>query len=186
MQSVRPSLAPKSDMGRVTILTGSRGIGKTTVCRETLRLAQHRGHTCGGILTLARPDARHVYDVRTGAVRRLTCEPHAPQVVVQGRFCFSLETLRWANRALSRSVPCDLLVVDEIGPLELERNEGWTMAFDVLRGGGFELALVVVRPELVASAQLRLLGPAPSVVTVTRGNRNTLPGTLVSMLDRET
>ncbi len=173
-------------MGRVTILTGSRGIGKTTVCRETVRLAQHRGHTCGGILTFSRPDVRHVYDVRTGAVRQLTCEPDAPQVVVQGRFCFSWETLRWASRVLSRSVPCHLLVIDEIGPLELERNEGWPIAFDVLRGGAFDLALVVVRPELVAAVQLRLPSPPPRAVTVTHGNRDTLPGALVDGLDRET
>jgi nucleoside-triphosphatase THEP1 len=87
--------------------------------------------------------------------------------------------------ALTRTTPCDLLVVDEIGPLELERRGGWENAFDVLRGRDFALALVVVRPELVIKAQLRLPDCATVVLTVTRENRDQLPGTLMGVLGEE-
>lgn len=169
-------------MGRVTILTGSRGVGKTTVCWNTIALARAQGATCGGIVTGRRDGGREVHDVRTGEVRRLTRQPDGVPAVVQGRFRFDPDTLRWASRALARSVPCDLLVIDEIGPLELERGEGWTVAFDVLRGGAFGLAVVVVRPELVARAQLRLPGSNPRVVRTTPESRDELPATLTEML----
>ena len=40
-------------------------------------------------------------------------------------------------------------LVDELGPLELVRGEGWQAALETLAQGGYRLALVVVRPELL-------------------------------------
>lgn len=169
----------------MVVLTGERGIGKTTICRRTIALARAQGRTCGGILTLAHEGAREVHDVRSGQVRRLTAPPDGGPVVVQGRFRFNAETLNWASAALASSVPCDLLVIDEIGPLEIERDGGWIAAFDVLGGGGFALALVVVRPELVPAAQRRLPGSPAAVLTATRQNRDRLPTLLLEMLQRQ-
>ena len=172
-------------MSRVVILSGERGVGKTTVCRETVALARGRGHACAGIVTLARDGARDVCDVRSGERRRLTEGPDDGSVVVQGRFRFNAETLTWGSAVLRRSVPCDLLVVDEIGPLEIERDGGWVVAFDVLRGGSFALAVAVVRPELVAQAQRRLSRLTGRVLVTTRENRNRLPAVLMEMLRRQ-
>jgi len=136
-------------------------------------------------------DALDVLDVRSGYVRRLTLDPNEKPAVVQGRFRFNPETLAWGNDALSRAVPCHLLVVDELGPLEFERGEGWQAAFDVLSGRDFTLALVVVRPELIVQAQIRLPAGATTVFNVTVENADTehprddLPQVIVEMLDRE-
>jgi nucleoside-triphosphatase THEP1 len=171
---------------RIVVLTGERGIGKSTVCRNTVALARDEGYACGGLLTLAHDDVRDALDVSSGDVRRLTQEGPATRAVDQGRFRFDPQVLTWANRALIRATPCDLLVVDEIGPLELERGGGWTNAFHVLQGRDFALALVVVRPELVVQAQSRLPDCATVVIAVARENRDELPGTLMGMLRQET
>jgi nucleoside-triphosphatase THEP1 len=173
-------------MASVILLTGERAIGKTTVCRETVARAQAEGHPCGGILTLARDDAREILDVSSGDTRRLTVEADARDAVEQGRFRFDPRALIWANGALARATPCDLLVVDELGPLEVERGEGWVSAFDVLRAGEFTLAVAVVRPELLAQVQRRLRDCATAVLAVARENRDQLPDTLVRMLEEET
>nr|HID13529.1 hypothetical protein [Anaerolineae bacterium] len=171
---------------RIIILTGERGVGKSTVCRETVALAQARRYTCGGILTLGRPNGTlDVLDVRGGDMRRLTLEHNASPAVIQGRFRFDPETLAWGSAALARAVPCHLLVVDELGPLEIEQGQGWLKAFDVLRGTDFALALVVVRPELVVRAQLQLPVSTTTVLTVTPHNRDRLPAVLLEMLERE-
>jgi len=125
------------------ILTGERGAGKSTVCRETIALAQAKQYTCGGVLTLSRSNgARDVLDVSSGHVRRLTVESDVGPAMIQGRFRFDPETLAWGNEALTHATPCHLLVVDELGPLEIERGGGWLKAFDVLREADFKLALV--------------------------------------------
>ncbi len=180
-------------MGRVIILTGTRGVGKTTVCRRAVTLAEERGYVCGGILTVAddiptdrqHRDARDVLDVSTGRWHRLTRSSDGDETVIQGRFRFDPQVLSWGNTVLSQAVPCDLLVVDEVGPLEMERGEGWVSAFDVLRGGEYALAVPVVRTELIAQAQKKLDGCALEALTVTRENRDGLPAKLVEMVRRE-
>ena len=178
----------------IVILSGERGAGKSTVCRETVALARARGYTCGGLLTLSRPDdTLDVLDVRSGDVRRLTVgpstgsgqAPDASPAVIQGRFRFDPETLAWGNVVLARAWPCHLLVVDELGPLEIERGAGWLKAFDVLRRPDLTLALVVVRPELVVRAQIRLPTSATAVFTVTPENRDELPAVFMAMLEKE-
>ena len=171
---------------RIVILTGERGAGKSTVCRETITLAQARGYACGGILTLSRPDGvLDVLDVRSGHVRRLTLAPDVSPAVIQGRFRFDPETLAWGSDVLAHATSCHLLVVDELGPLEIERGEGWLKAFDVLSRNDFALAIFVVRSELVVRAQLRLPVSAMAVLTVTPDERGDLPTVLLEMLERE-
>lgn len=173
-------------MGRVVVLTGERGVGKTTVCLRSVELARHRGHACGGILTLVEQADRYVVDVASGGRRLLTRTPSDSRAVTQGRFRFDLATLSWGEEVLSRATPCDLLVIDEIGPLEMEQGQGWASGFDVLREATYGIALLVVRPELVGKAQAELPGCSPQVLTVTRENRDGLPVRLVEMVKQET
>jgi len=160
---------------RIVLLTGARGVGKTTVCCRTVERAWAAGWDCAGLLTLTvDQERRDVLDVRGGCWCRLTT---AGAGVRQGRYTFDAAVLAWGARTLVQAVPCDLLVVDELGPLEVERGEGWAVAFDVLAGGLFRLALVVVRLELLELVRGRL--PAAQVVTVTRENRDGLPAGLL-------
>ncbi len=172
-------------MGCVLILTGERGVGKSTVCRRVVRLARERGYVCGGILTLVEGDDRYVVDVGDGRRRRLTQGSDGSSSVIQGRFRFSAQTLSWGNRTLCQAAPCDLLVIDEVGPLEVERREGWVAAFDVLAAGRFALAILVVRPELVDQVREMFPDCMPEVLTVTRENRDKLARRLLELLDQD-
>jgi nucleoside-triphosphatase THEP1 len=83
----------------------------------------------------------------------------------------------WArgNRILLVSTPCDLLIVDELGPLELRAGRGWIEAFAVLGSRDYRAALVVCRPWLVDELIPRLGSPAPKVIEVEQASRDTLP-----------
>jgi nucleoside-triphosphatase THEP1 len=171
----------------VVVLTGDRGVGKSTVCHKALTIAQAKGYVCGGVVTTSDPNSpRQVLNARTGQIRRLTLEPGQSggnNPVVQGRFRFDVETMVWGNRVLARATPCDLLLVDELGPLEIERAQGWQTALDVLLKGDYTLGLVVVRPRLLEPLRSRLPTLSPTVLHVTPRNRNDLPGLLVDMLE---
>ena len=180
---------------RIVILTGQRGAGKSTVCSKTVDKAQARGYTCGGVITLRRTtpgrvtDCRDVLDVRTGQLRQLTVDAEhdsfaASSTVVQGRFRFDPQTLAWAEDVLAQATPSHLLVVDELGPLEIMRGQGWRKAFDVLRGNDFRLALVVVRPELVDQARRRLPSNPITILTTTPHTRDDLPGVILEILEQ--
>ncbi|MCS7060712.1 MAG: nucleoside-triphosphatase [Anaerolineae bacterium] len=144
-------------------LSDVRGAGKTTLCRQLAEAARRRAVDVAGVLSpsvfpagVSAHDARLAIEVEhiraqkrrvlAGAQRQRGFE------VLMGRWWFSEETLHWANQALAESCPCDLLIVDEIGPLELIEGGGWTHAVPVLQTGPYRLGVVVVRPELRARA----------------------------------
>lgn len=72
-----------------------------------------------------------------------------------GAWVFVQSTIAWVNGRLADVQDCDLLVIDELGPLELEDGEGFQEALAVLQRRPFAFAVVVVRPELVKRALQR-------------------------------
>jgi len=166
-------------MNPLTVLiTGIRGVGKTTLCLRTVALAQEACYSCAGLLTLREDDDhRVVVDVRTGDRRALTAT--GPGGVPVGRYIFDPDTLAWGAEILAHSTPCDLLVVDELGPLEME-GDGWAVGMDILQAGRFHLGLVVVRPELVTRVLERF--PDAWTLEVTPENRDGLPDWLAGLL----
>ncbi|MEA4909911.1 MAG: DUF2478 domain-containing protein [Chloroflexi bacterium] len=147
----------------IWLITGDRGAGKTTLCRMLIDAAHRAGWRVGGLLSPPVLEGRErvaidVEDLRKGERRRLAslAQPGTPGEVHTCRWAFDAATLAWGDQALRQALPCDLLVIDELGPLEFERGQGWTSAFAALEhAGAYRMALVVVRPELLAAARRR-------------------------------
>ena len=180
---------------RIIVLTGQSESGKTTVCAKLIAMAREKGADAGGVLTLpryvgGRTVGLDVQDVAEGHVRPLAETvgvTHGPSI---GRFRFHAEGIRWGSEILLRTQDCDLLIVDELGPLELLEGDGWHVALDVLRTGTYGLALVVVRPVLVARFGEKLVSIGrgesgglgkPPYITVTLNNRDDLPGQIAAL-----
>lgn len=136
------------------LLTGERGAGKTTLCRRLADYARAAGWRVAGLLSPAVFQAGLktgilVEDLVSGQARPLaSAVPRPPFDLPLGRWFFDPTVLGWGNRILQDCPPCDLLIVDEIGPLELLRGEGWTAGLAALLRPDLRLGLVVVRPEL--------------------------------------
>ena len=148
------SREPVSPDRRIAILTGAPGTGKTTTCRRLLDHARTLGLDCAGIFCPARFDGGvkvgiDVVDARTDEGRRLADVDELPGRLRAGPYRFDEEAVAWGVARLGAACPCDVLFVDEIGPLEMDRGEGWTNALEVLRLGEYRLAVAVVRPSLV-------------------------------------
>lgn len=139
---------------QIVILTGAPGTGKTTTCGELLRSARELGLDCAGILCPARVDDRvkvgiDVVDARTLQRRRLADVDELPGRLRAGPYRFDEAAVAWGVARLGAACPCDVLIVDEIGPMEMDRGEGWVNALDILRVGDYRVAVAVVRPSLV-------------------------------------
>lgn len=152
-------MSDSSARAALWLLSGPRQAGKTTLCRRLAEQARGRGWDVAGLLS---PAILHagirtgiaVEDLRSGETRLLAEAGPAPALTLaQGRWRFDPAAVDWGNRVLANSLPCDLLIVDELGPLELERGLGWTAGLSVLRQNGYRRGLVVVRPELVVAAR---------------------------------
>lgn len=151
--------------GRILLVTGAIGSGKTTYCRAQIDAARRAGLDVAGVLSPARfaqgvKVGIDVLDLRSGELRELA---HLRMMetasgvtgVVTQRWRFDAAALAWANQALATATPCDLLVVDELGPLELEQERGWTAALATIDTHAFDMALVVVRNNLLERALAR-------------------------------
>jgi nucleoside-triphosphatase len=143
---------------KLLLITGTSGSGKTTFCREMVRMAHKSGWDAAGLLSLAEFEGSvkrriRVEDLRSGETQLLASDQRQTENdLVFGKWFFVRKTLIWGNDVLRASIPCDLLVVDELGPLELRLSQGWMSALDVIQTGQYKLALVVIRPELIKTA----------------------------------
>lgn len=144
----------------IVVLTGPREAGKTSACHRLATLATARGWTVAGVLSPAvfqggRKVGISLFDLSSGLSRHFASRLQRPDPSGLG-YCFEEAAISWANDVLSSAPPCDLLVVDEVGPLEILYGKGIATAFGVLRQGRYRLAVIVVRPELIDAFQARL------------------------------
>jgi hypothetical protein len=163
-----------SPLAPIFVLSGPRGVGKSTVCGRVADEVSRRGFRVGGIVTersqapsvfLAETDSRYLVDLSTG--ERIPFGRRAPEDTPEAwapaafdpafplvdeltpGWEFSGQTFQFNERALVCATGADLLVVDELGPLELRGGRGWAAALPALRAREFGAALAVCRPELL-------------------------------------
>ena len=158
---------------RLIFVTGPQGSGKSSRCEEFVSLARAYGIPTGGILSIPVFDsgtkvAIELLDVSTGVSRRFARRHDAGDADV-GRWKLEDGALEWANGVLRRAAGSEILLVDELGPMELLRAEGFVDGVKALDNGGYALALAVVRPELIRLALERW--PHGEVVDVGRNRR---------------
>jgi nucleoside-triphosphatase len=181
--------SPAALQPATVILSGASGCGKTTACRTLAALAESRRLSVGGILTLpyfiaGRVVALEVQDVSTGTSRPLATLAHRASGTTTGRWRFDEDGLAWGATILGGCGGCDLLLIDELGSLELIQGRGWCSALDVLRAGQYRLAVVVVRSSLERHFRDALPLPDPRAILtlrVTPDNRNSLPRRILAL-----
>jgi nucleoside-triphosphatase len=159
------------------ILTGERQAGKSTLCRRLAESLRGEGFTVGGVWTETQKTNNQteliLHDVSTDAAVTLASSAWEPQGGPrQGRFQFSWEGIYAGIKSIGRGMNADLLIVDEIGPLELQ-GQGFFPVLHTLRRAHH--CLLVVRPELVDQARhFLVLRDDYQTVTVLPENREQL------------
>ncbi len=155
---------------QLILVTGFSGSGKSTWCAELDGQARQQGLTVRGLLSPAVfVDGRKVgidmVDLSSGERRRLAnLRGEASTGLITTQWKFDPEVVEWGNHILGDLPPSDLLVIDELGPLEFIRDEGLLEGLRLIDDRKFKVACVVVRPSLLADAQQRW--PFARVVSV--------------------
>jgi len=165
-------------------VTGRPGVGKTTLIFKVSNELKARGLNVGGIVTLEVRSGGvrvgfKIVDIQSGAEARLASVSSAvgPRV---GKYLVHVENLNaFAVTSILRALEqCDLVVVDEIGPMELKSQK----FIDAVRK-----ALASEKP-LLASLHYKLKHPLLDyirsrrdfeIVELTPLNRDVLPSTIV-------
>lgn len=175
------------ERGTIVLVSGARRSGKTTLLLRARAAALTCGLRTGGFLSVARfsGDEKVGIDVMDAATG-VTC----PLAVVgtggtihTGHYSFDLAGIAAGLRFAQAGHMADIFFVDELGPLELLRGQGWADVLPLIAARAFGVALVVVRPELVALARTRLGLPASApALFVAPANRDALASQLTAWI----
>ena len=173
----------------IGLLTGAVGAGKTTVAERVAELARRQGLVCGGLLAPALADqggskigieATNLVTGERRTLARTDQELGGPRV---GAYSFDGAALVWATGAIEGAIgACDLLIVDEIGKLELWSDAGLAPVVPRLAAGEVRRSLVLVRASLAAELRARLGRVEQVVFDVNTENRHELPPHILTRL----
>ncbi|WP_440955222.1 NTPase [Methanosarcina sp. Mfa9] len=169
-------------MRRIAV-TGKPGVGKSTIVAKAAgKLAEKRGLKIGGIRTAEiRKDGKRegfsIEDLATGKTGILShVKGSGPRV---GKYHVNLEDLAGiAAGALMAALDCDLVVIDEIGPMELKSEEFISAVEDILESERQVLAVLHRSSKHPLAQKVR---EEFEVLTVDEGNRDYLPDKIVEM-----
>jgi nucleoside-triphosphatase THEP1 len=157
--SLLASFASGNEPGRLILVTGPIGSGKTRWCLALADYASILGIHVGGLVSPAvfEGDLKigiDLLDLGSGAQRRLAVRRGgSSNGQITEDWHVDDETLNWGNAILAHSGACQLFILDELGPLELERGVGLTNGIELIAARRYRLACVVVRPTLLEIAQ---------------------------------
>jgi nucleoside-triphosphatase THEP1 len=159
-------------------LTGEVNSGKTSLLSSWVEEYHRRNRRVCGILAPAvwvqgRKIAYNIVDVYSGETKLWASTEPIDDAEKWGRFWFSQEGLHFGQRALGRIDDlCDIGILDEAGPLELE-NRGWACSLREILIRPPKNMIIVVRASLVQPISnffgiesckvLTLDSPAPSL-----------------------
>ncbi len=154
-------LSKGHDAPQLLLVTGLKGAGKTTWCTRLADVATGSGMNVKGILSpgiykgnnkigigvqaIATGEMHQLAELRKGEIEGLSTP----------RWRFHPTSMTWANDVIREADNCELLIIDEIGPLELLQGRGLTSGIERLDNRQYKAACVVIRPSLIPTALQR-------------------------------
>lgn len=149
------------------LVTGSSGSGKTYWCQQVVQYARRHEWTVAGLLAPPVMEGANkigidLEDLSSDERRRLAMrlsadngQEEATTGVTTGCWKFDHNVITWGNAVLRNITSPDLLVVDELGPLEFRQRQGLQSAFPLIDGWRYRLACITARPSLVGAVRMR-------------------------------
>jgi nucleoside-triphosphatase THEP1 len=164
------------------LVVGESGSGKTSWCREYIDRRRKSGSTVGGILSPAiekqgQRIGSNALDLLTGQeipFARLSHHKHFKEGDKVGDYTISREGILFACDAIEQAVEhgCDLVVIDEVGPLELQ-GKGLMPAVESALASAIDV-LIIVRSSLKEAVQKHFPDYEFTVITdLTKSSFNT-------------
>lgn len=148
-------------MPEIIIITGPKDTGKTRLCLRLIEILRQQERRVNGLVSPGLYQAGHktgilAQDIASGEQKQLAFyDPGWDAQVPSRLWRFDMQVVEWGNQRLKKANNSEILIIDELGFLEMEQNRGWTAGLDLLDKKAFQHAVVVIRPDLLEAARLR-------------------------------
>jgi nucleoside-triphosphatase THEP1 len=141
---------------RVVVVTGPTGGGKTSAVLTVAESLRERGLQLAGFVQIGefeddRKTGFRLRDVATGEEADLAFLAERGEGEFGTRFRFSDEGFGLGREALARAAAGTVVIIDELGPVELRGQGHMPAVRDALATPGLRGAIIVVRRALVPS-----------------------------------
>jgi nucleoside-triphosphatase len=162
------------------LITGEPGVGKTTILLKLFKM--FKNHKVGGIIAKEiRSNGRIGFEFidLSSNKRALLASIHGngPKI---GKYYVNLEGCKFAANILRNASNYDIILVDELGPMEFkskEFREAAKMLLDVNK-----IRIVVIHKRLKDPIIDEYKRRANAIITVTRDNRDNIPDYILKMV----
>jgi nucleoside-triphosphatase len=171
------------------LLTGPPGSGKTRLIQNVVDDLKKLGAIVGGLLT---PEVRvggertgfHILDIMTGEMEVMADVAFDSDVKV-GRYGVNVNVIRdvGVNAIVRAMSKCDVIVIDEIGKMELYSKEFEETVEEALSSPKPLLGTVGERLRHPFTTKIKAL-PSVKLLTLTRSNWDQIYGEVKQMLFR--
>ena len=148
-------MGEKAQYHSIFLVTGRVQGGKTSYLTELAELVKDKGSKVGGFLSpgsfeSGKRSGFRLKNLLTGSELPMAAVRETPGWVRYRRFWFNPDAFRtgreWISASLAEKV--DLLMIDEVGPMELE-GSGWYESLNFLRQLSLPIQVWSVRESLV-------------------------------------
>ena len=117
--------------GRIILLSGESELGKTTLCLKLVDMLKAiplvvNGVVCPPVYEGSTKTGIDILTLKSGEKRQLArINSGKNEGLFTRKWLFDETVMDWGNLELAKATPCDILIVDELGPLEFERGLGF-------------------------------------------------------------
>jgi len=150
---------------KIIIISDKIQSGKTTFLLQAI----NNQTNVGGILTPIINDKRMFYDIATKNYFEIEAVKNERSLQV-GKYFFSLEAFTKAQNILleqSKNKNINYLIIDEIGPLEIKKEQGFFSMLKNLLNNSFAFTLIlVVRQQLLEECVFKFNIQEPIVLSI--------------------
>jgi len=177
------------ELKHIFFVTGSPGIGKTTILLKTVEALEKEGYQLGGMLSREAREKSvrvgfEIIDIETkkhGWLAHVQ-QPDGPQI---GKYRVNLADLESIGASAIRNavVNAQIVIIDEIGPMELHSSVFKEAVTEALNSGKPVIGVIHERAKdrLIDSIRKR---EDTQVIQVTRGNRESLHSLLIEKVNQ--